>query len=92
MAIIQAGGLFLILAWGETEALGQAIEQEYPGNYYVLAPGQWLVSASGTTTREVSDGLGISDGTTGNAIIVSIANYYGRASEQIWEWMASRGT
>lgn len=46
----------------------------------------WLVSGSGTAQR-LSDSLGISDGSVGFGVVVSIGSYFGRANPQIWEWI-----
>lgn len=55
---------------------------------YALQNGETLVAFKGTT-KELSDILQISDGSNGPAIVVSIGSYFGRASTDIWEWIAA---
>ena len=92
MAIVAANpGLFAILGQSSFDRIGQAIKEKYPTDSYVLAPGQWLLSAPGKTTQEISEGLGITaNPSVGSAVIISFNNYYGRANPQIWEWIAAR--
>lgn len=49
----------------------------------------YFVSYSGTS-QELSNLLGISDGSSGNAVIVAVSSYYGRAPTSLWEWVKSR--
>lgn len=66
--------------------LDELIKKEFEGYNYHLPQGEWLVAFNGTS-RELSDKLGISDGSNGSAIIVGISGYYGRASTDLWEWI-----
>ena len=82
--------MYAILGQTNLETLDVAISTTYPNDYMKLPnSGQWLVWAPGTA-REVCDQLGISDGKSGTAVVVGFNNYYGRASNQIWDWIASR--
>ena len=74
------------------ERLDAAIKENYPGNFYFMGRSQWLVAAEGTA-REVSDRLGI----TGvdppgivSSVVFGVAGYYGRASSEMWEWVAAK--
>lgn len=78
--------LFAVLSVPENVALDGAIAATFGDNSFKLIPGQWLVAAN-TTSAEVSNRLGITDGRNGSGIVVAIASYYGRASSNIWEWM-----
>ena len=50
----------------------------------------FLIAPSATTTKEVSDALGITDGTNGSGVIVRVDTYYGRANTAIWEWLSAK--
>jgi hypothetical protein len=78
--------LFAILAHNDDPKLADALAVHFPNNFLKVGHGQWLVAGKGTTI-ELSNQLGISDGSNGSAIVVSISSYYGRASTNIWEWM-----
>ena len=78
------------------EAMLGAIEKAFPGNYIQLQRDEWLVSAPGTA-REVSDRLGVTvngkvpqPDNIDAAIILSVTSYYGRASNEIWEWLKAK--
>ncbi len=68
-----------------------AAESNFPDNHLAIGHGEWLISTKGSA-REVSDKLEVTNvaaGTpsiAGSAIIFSVENYYGRASNDIWEW------
>lgn len=53
---------------------------------FKLPEGEILVAFTGTT-KALSDTIGISDGSVGNAIVVSVSSYYGRTTPDTWEWM-----
>jgi hypothetical protein len=50
----------------------------------------FLITLSAITTKEVSDALGITDGSNGSGIIVRVENYFGRANTSIWEWIVAK--
>jgi hypothetical protein len=79
--------VFAIIAPSDSEEINQAVATVFPNNYLKMAPGQWLVAGTGTA-KDVSDRLGISEGKIPNAIVFTIAGYYGRAATNIWEWIA----
>jgi hypothetical protein len=60
---------------------GRAIDRFYP-----LRGDTWFVSYRGTT-KELAEMLGIRQGETGSGVVVSIENYSGRASNDLWEWL-----
>lgn len=90
MALIPLTTVFAILAEPENNVLQAAIIANFPNDYILIRPGQWLIAAGGTA-KEISDRLGITPaGASGSAVVVSISGYYGRAGTQIWEWVASK--
>lgn len=70
-------------------ALSVAIFQAYPDDTYDLGNGAWLISDS-VTAKEVSDKIGISDGTNGSAVVIEAASYFGRANPAIWSWIKAK--
>jgi hypothetical protein len=58
----------------------------FPGNYLKVGPGQYLVAGKGTAI-DISNALGITDGKNGSGIVLSTSSYYGRAENNVWEWM-----
>ena len=71
--------------------LEAAIKQKYPGNFFDLGRGRWLVVAEGTA-REVSDNLGITTDppTISSSQVFATSGYFGRATSETWEWIASK--
>lgn len=68
-----------------SEQLEQAIRGA--GFEYLRLPSDnFLVQYSGTT-KDLSDRLGVSEGTSGNAIVMPVKSYYGRAEATVWEWL-----
>ena len=66
--------------------LAEKIAEVFPADHLRVSDTQWLVS-SGGTTQDISAKLGISDGTSGAAIVLAVSSYFGRAPTNIWEWM-----
>lgn len=81
--------LFAILAPPDNSKLGPAIETRFANNFYRVWNGQWIISEVGTA-REISDKLGISDGSNGPGVVLAITTYWGNANTDLWEWMKSR--
>jgi hypothetical protein len=69
----------------------QALEAKLPGKYYQMPKGEFVVSFTGTS-KDLSDALGITDGTAGTAMVASISGYYGRAPNDLWEWIKQHWT
>ena len=66
-----------------------AITTIYKDDCLEVGPGEWLI-ADTSTCVEVSNKLGITDGSNGAAIILEVANYYGRANTNIWAWIKTK--
>jgi hypothetical protein len=91
MPIVAIPQLFAVLGQSNFEKIEAAIKSKYPNDYLLLSPGQWLIVAGGTTTKEISDLLGITSGEVGNAVVLGgTGGYYGRSTPGIWEWLKSR--
>jgi len=78
--------IFAVTAPSSNQKIGPAIEAAFPNEHIQTWLGHWFVSASGTA-KEVSERLGIPGGGVGTAIVVSVANYWGRANTDVWEWL-----
>ena len=80
--------IFAVVAVDNPTAMGAAVAKLYPSEHVLFAPGQWLVVDKGTA-KEVSDRLGVTDGTNGGALIVAVSpgGYFGRKGADLWEWI-----
>lgn len=72
-----------------TARLPQAIQQAFPNDYISLKPDAWFVAFNGSA-QDLSNKLGITDGSNGSAIVASISTYYGRANPDIWSWVKNK--
>jgi hypothetical protein len=85
--------IFAIIAASESSKVGAALENQFQGNYLQVGATDYLVAASpniAATAKDLSDKLGITDGTNGSALVLNVAGYYGRAIPNIWEWIAAK--
>jgi hypothetical protein len=86
--------LFAIFAASNPEAMRQklsASQDKFPFLSKPISDESWLVIApNAVTTKELSDMLGITDGTVSSAIVVRVENYFGRANTDIWEWITAK--
>ena len=71
------------------ENINAKIEELFPVDSLRIGNQQWLIASSGTA-KELSDKLGITDGKTGVAVVLSINGYYGHAPTNIWEWILAK--
>lgn len=82
--------VFVIVAQEQNPELEKAIIAEFPNDHFKLGGNQWLVSATGTA-KEVSTKIGISEeGKKLEGIVFTISGYWGRATNDTWEWIVSR--
>lgn len=83
-------GLFAVLVPNENTQFIHRIEGVFPdSDRYRITPTQWVVS-SRSTAQQVSDMLGISEGTPIGGVVFKITAYWGRSEPTLWEWMASK--
>ena len=72
------------------DALETRISAKYPGKFYRLGTGQWLVF-SDKTPQELSEELGIVPGAHyGNTFIAAVEKYYGLYNKKLWDWIDAR--
>jgi hypothetical protein len=58
-----------------------------------VADGQWLlVASSGTTSKEISDRLGITGDAppVSNGIVLKVESYFGRNPQSTWDWIRAK--
>jgi hypothetical protein len=81
----------IIAASPNVPALERVIAQRFAGGrHYVIAPGQYLVDAPGVTSRQLSESLGIADGSLAQLILVlPVTGYDGWHNRDLWEWLSS---
>jgi hypothetical protein len=79
--------VFAVISTKEPQKLTASVTEKIPdGDRYKLTSDSWLVSFPGTTTQ-LTESIGISDGTAGSAVVLAVGNYFGRANPDIWEWL-----
>jgi hypothetical protein len=84
--------LFVVFAISDVAAVEPRIQAIAPWLNLKVGNGEWLVIApAATTTKELCEriGLGISD-PIASGIVVRAEGYFGRASNSIWEWIATK--
>jgi hypothetical protein len=85
-AIILADmAVFVVIAFRNSEAVAQKVQEVADGKHYPLTQEAWLVAHEGTTQTLAQD-LGIRGGESGSGLVLSVQNYSGRASPDVWEW------
>lgn len=83
-------GIFLVTATNDQAKVEASVKSNFPGEYYVVPNNTaWFVLFKGTTV-ELSGKLGLTSGENGSGVVIPVNNYYGRASKDMWEWLASR--
>ncbi len=70
--------------------LEKAVEKEFEGRFYKIAPTQFLISGHRITTNQVAEKLGASWGGVGRVLIARLVNYTGWHSRDMWEWIAAQ--
>jgi len=60
------------------------------GDRLSLEAGKWLITSSLSTSKDVSDKIGISD--TELFIICPIRGYFGRTRPDVWEWLGAKSS
>lgn len=81
---------FIIIPTTGNTNIDDDLPKKFGNKALRLPQGEWLVSYAGTS-KQLSDDIGISDNTSGSAIVLNISGYWGRASTDIWEWLKENG-
>lgn len=83
--------IFVVFKSMSPEKLGLRIAREFPKDHLQLQNDEWLISAE-MTAIDVSNRIGITTdpSETGSAIVFSMRSYYGRASNDVWDWIKTK--
>lgn len=84
--------LFAIIAVSNAAALEARFQTIAPWLYLKVADGQWiLIAPSATTSKEVSDRMGITAAESiSNGIVLRVDGYFGRYAPSVWEWINTK--
>lgn len=84
---VRAYDLYAIIPFEPSEKLRSNIDGLDVPVYAGEAPAVYFVSFKGTT-NELSEAVGYGDDRqAGTGVVISISNYSGFASRDLWEWM-----
>jgi len=83
---------FVIIQIIKDDDLGKKIHELFHNKSMMIADSDnWLISYEGTS-RQLSDYLEITDSGTesgiGSALVLNFTGYWGRATNDIWEWLS----
>jgi hypothetical protein len=85
--------LFALVQVSNPEALRAKLQEIAPWVWYELQDSQWLIVApSATTSKEVSDRLGLTGGGLAGStgIVLRVENYFGWSYQTVWEWISTK--
>lgn len=83
-------GIFLVTATDKQDQVEMSVKENFTDLFYQVPNNTaWFVVFKGTTV-ELSERLGLTSGKSGSGVVIPVNNYYGRASKDMWEWLASR--
>lgn len=84
--------IFLVVPTNGQDGIKKALADHKASNhldFIDLPKDGFFVSYSGTS-QELSNTIGISDGSSGTGVVVAVSSYFGRAPTNIWDWVQSR--
>ncbi len=82
--------VFVLLGQDEQE-VAPCVEAAFSGNYLKIGPGQWLLSATCTSTsKEIWTKLVTGRPKQPLGIVFPITGQFGYASSSVWEWIAAK--
>jgi hypothetical protein len=83
--------VFAIMNVANPAAMSNALQAHFPDDHIKISANEFLVAARGQTARNISDKLGVTEASTiGSAIIFTTSGYYGRAPNNVWEWVSAK--
>jgi hypothetical protein len=83
--------VFAVIALGVNPRLEAAVKAKFPeGDYYRIAPDQFMVYSPTLTTQQVSEALGAPGGGVGRVMILRVTTYVGWHNKDLWEWIETR--
>jgi hypothetical protein len=72
--------------------LASAVASLFEGKYFVVAHGHFLVNAASGTAQEIANQLKLVPEGNGQAIVYSVAGYFGYGPNTVWEWLRANMT
>ena len=70
------------------------LEESFPDDFLPVGSQAFLVAASGITTRQLADRLGLSTPNSlqpsQTGIVVPVTTYWGLHNTDVWEWIAAK--
>jgi hypothetical protein len=87
--------IYAILLPTPQPQLAEEIRRAYPFDHLAITDTQWLVSAA-ASIGEVAARINVYDlneptkAHSGNAVLLSVSSYTGRASPNIWNWLKTK--
>lgn len=81
--------LYALLSDPDNKQLEKAIQGEFPHGFYDFGDGQWFVAGQGTA-NQIYDSLSDEEkyGDIGSVVVLSLLNYGGYASTNLWDWIS----
>lgn len=84
--------IFAVIGMKASEKLAAKVAETFPNDFLALNSSAWLVSATSLTAKDISDKLGLSEGTLGAlGVVITLGGYFGRAEANVWEWISAKG-
>lgn len=82
--------VYAVISPSENQSLKLAIQREYAGHFFEIAPGQFVVSAAGLTAQSVSNQLNVGPTAPSitNVVVFTVAGYWGSHRKDLWEWLS----
>jgi hypothetical protein len=83
--------IFAVTAPESNAKIEPAMASTFPDQFIKVWQGHWFVIAVGTA-KEVYNKIEANtpDKKPGTVVVVSVANYWGVANPEVWEWLKSR--
>lgn len=84
--------IFLFVPASGHDALNGALTSLQAENRldFIKLPKEGIFISFHGTAQELSNILGVTDGSNGTGVIVGVSSYYGRGPTNIWDWISSR--
>ena len=67
----------------------EALKAQFPTDIYAIGRGQWLVAFEGTA-RELFERISPGESPFAGTVVFGVGGYFGRASRDMWEWIANK--
>lgn len=86
--------VFFVLASTDPLSVeGRILNKIPPYDFFRVDNQSWLVNKfDANTPKDLSDTLGIADGTCGRVLILpAFAGYFGHHNREMWSWLTSKG-